>query len=228
MAGSNWPLLQHLDLSSNRLTASVISQLTQLRWSNVETLDLINNPYLGPNAVQELSSGSWPRLKGLAVSGAFKLGLLVQLAASSWPLLETIQINCNYSAPQAGSFAGCWQNIKNLQITFRFPSILGSSWLIEAAWPNLHTLDLSYSNLGRSGMMHLAQGRSPLLSKLDISRLQQSYVLTPFEYANFASLASWPKLTCLGLAHNAMYDECVAQLICGDWPLLTTSDLSYK
>ena len=234
MANSNWPLLRHLDLSSNRLTARSISKLTQLRWSNVETLDLINNPYLESNAIRKLSSGAWPRLRALAVSGTFKLGLFVQVAASSWPLLETIQINCNYSAPQAGSFAGCWRNVKNLQITTRFPSILGtlttpqSSWLTEAAWTNLRTLDLSYSDLGRSGIMHLAQGPWPLLSKLDLSRLQRAYVLTPTEYANFASLSNWPKLTYLSLAHNGMDDECAVQLHNGDWPLLTTLDLSYN
>ena len=89
MAGSDWPLLRHLDLSSNRLTATSISQLTQLRWSNVEILNLINNPYLESNAIQKLSSGSWPRLKGLAVSGTFKLGVFVQVAASSWPYRST-------------------------------------------------------------------------------------------------------------------------------------------
>ena len=102
------------------------------------------------------------------------------------------------------------------------------SWLTEAAWTNLHTLDLSYSDLGRSGIVHLAQGRWPVLSKLDISRLQRTYVLRSSEYASFASLARWPKLTYLSLSHNGMDDECVVQLHSGDWPLLTTLDLSYN
>ena len=236
MAGSNWPLLRHLDLSSNKLTASAISQLTQLRWANLEVLDLSKNPYLDSSAIQKLSSGSWPLLKGLAVGGNFGLGLFAQMTASSWPLLETVQINCNYCAPQVVSFAGCWQNVKNLQIITHLPSpsdkfrsfsMPAVSGLTAAEWTNLQTLDLSCSSLGQSGVMQLAHGQWPLLSKLDISQIANCALLTPDDYADFAQ-GSWPKLTYLSLAHNKMDNDCAMQLAYGDWPLLANIDLSYN
>ena len=103
MAGSNWPPLRHLDLSCNNLTASAISQLTQLRWSSIEVLDLSNIPYLDPNAIQKLSSGAWPLLRALAIGGTFGLGFFAQVTASSWPCLETIQVSARHkpSALQA-------------------------------------------------------------------------------------------------------------------------------
>lgn len=236
MVGSNWPQLQHMDLSCNKLTVSAISQLTQLRWSNLEILDLSSNPYLESNAIRKLSSGSWPLLKGLAIGGSFGLAFFAEVTASSWPLLETIHVNCDYCPPQAVSFAGCWQNVKNLQIVTRLPTPLGSfssfsmpavSGLTEANWTNLQTLDLSRSNLGRSGITQLANGQWPLLHKLDISRMLYPEALTPDEYADFAE-GSWPKLIYLNLAHNKMSDECAVQLTSGDWPLLANIDLSYN
>ena len=236
MAGNNWPLLRHLDLSSNKLTTIAISQLTQLRWSSFEALDLSKNPHLDSNAIRKLSSGPWPLLKGLDVGGTFGLSFFAQVTASSWPLLENIHINCTYCAPQAVSFAGCWQNVKNLKIITRLPTPLGSfgsfsmpalSGLIEADWTNLQTLNLSFSNLGRSGIMQLSNGRWPLLRKLDISGMCHPSLLTHDEYADFAQ-GSWPQLMHLSLAHNELNDECAVQLIDGDWPLLATIDLSYN
>ena len=122
MAGSNWPKLRHLDLSSNRLTAYSISQLTQLRWSSIEALDLRHNPCLNSRAIRKLAFGSWPLLKGLAVGGSFCLPSFAQVAGSSLPLLETIQISCNFAAPGAVSFAGCCPHVKHLQIVTPTPS----------------------------------------------------------------------------------------------------------
>ena len=235
MAGSNWPQLRHLDLSSNKLNASAISQLTQLRWTQLQSLDLDDNSDLDSCAIRKLSCGSWPLLRSLSVSGGFGLGLLVPLAASSWPLLETVQIDCHYCAPQDISFAGCWQNLKNLRITtclpspatrasFSYPAV---SRLTEEQWTNLETLDLSYSDLGQNGLMQLAQGKWPVLSKLNLTKSQQLHDVTPFGYANFA-MGRWPKLTYLSLAENGMSDECAVRLINGDWPLLATLDLSYN
>lgn len=101
------------------------------------------------------------------------------------------------------------------------------SGLTEAQWTNLQTLDLSYSNLGQSGMMHLALGQWPLLSKLDISQIQDCADLTPNDYADLAE-GSWPRLTYLSLAHNGMNDECAVELNSGNWPLLATINLSYN
>ena len=138
-----------------------------------------------------MEAGSWPLLKCLSISGDFGLKLFVQLAASSWPLLETIQTSCNYCAPQAISLAGCWRNVKNLQIMTCDPSQFGSfsmpavSGLTDTEWTNLQALDLCYSDLGPSGFTQLAQGQWPLLGKLNLSQSQR-YVFTPLDYANFA------------------------------------------
>ena len=235
MAGSNWPQLRLLDLSSNKLNASAISQLTQLRCSNIEALDLRHNPYLDSSAIRRLALGSWPLLKALAVGGAFGLGFFAQVAGSSWPLLETIRISCDYRTPQA-VFAGCWPNVKHLQIiahmspplscftSFSVPAVSG---LTEAHWTNLQSLDLSYSNLGSGGFVQLADGQWPLLRKLDISRMQHHGLLSPDHVAAFAE-GDWPMLTYLSLAHNGMNDDCAMELIDGDWPLLATIDLSYN
>ena len=229
MAGKNRPQLRHLDLSSNRLTAYSITQLTQLRWSSIETLDLRYNPGLKYTAIRKLAIGSWPVLKGLAVNGSYDLAFFAQVAGS-WPLLETIQISCDYCVPHAVSFKGCWPNVKHLQIMTPMPSpfdVPAVSSLTEANWANLQSLDLSYSNLGRKGFTQLADGQWPLLRKLDVSRMQHEGLLSPDDVAAFAE-GDWPKLTYLGLAHNGMSDDCAMELIDGDWPLLAVINLSYN
>lgn len=204
-----------------------ISQLPQLSCSSIVTLDLGGNPELDSKAVQKLACGSWPLLKSLPISGKFGLKLFVQVAASAWPLLETVHVTCSYSAPQVISFTDCWQNVRDLQIITRYPAGAASfneqplAGLIQANWPNLRSIDLSYSNLAGQGMMQLALGQWPLLSKLDVGHIRK---LTPFVYASFAS-GSWPQLTYLSFAHHQMGDARAAKLVNANWPKLQTLDL---
>ena len=80
----------------------------------------------------------------------------------------------------------------------------------------MQTLDLSCSGLGTSiGIMQLALGHLPLLSRLNLSQSDPNSHLGPFEHANHAK-GRWPPLTCLGLACNGIYDDCAAQLASAD------------
>lgn len=233
MAGSKWPHLAYLDLSSNKLNASAITALTQLGWSRLAGLQLDNNPDLDSNAIRRLASGSWPFLKHLTISGAFALKDFVRLAASAWPCLESLYLDCDYCPPQTISFAGFGRNLQSLQIQTHYPSQLASFGmpavlgLTQADWPNLRVLDLSSCNhLRSSGFLQLSFGQWPFLSELDVSHSQLSGEdFTPEVY--FA-LGDWPQLTHLCLSHNGMNDECAAELTIADWPKLHTLDLSYN
>lgn len=228
---ANWPLLKDLNLSCNNLTASAMSYLTQLSWTKIAILDLTYNPKLDSKAIEKLAAGSWPCLRSLAIHGSFGLKYFVQVAASSWPLLETVDVQCAYCPPRAVSFAGFAPNARELSIvtfcppvkqgTFGMPAVSG---LTQPHWPNLQTLDLRCSHLGSAGIMQLSVGRWPLLSKLDLTQVQQHSTLPPWVYARLAQ-GNWPQLTYLSLAGHRMDDDCAAELVNADWPKLQTLDL---
>ena len=186
--------------------------------------------------MQKLASGSWPLLKRLAIGGTFELRFFAEVAGSSWPLLETMQLSCGYCAPQVVSkfLQAVERNVKHMQIMARKPSL---RWLLHHLWhasmakpydtgvPNLQSLGLSCSSIIESGFRQLARGRWPLLSKLDISKMHYGSFLLPDDYAAFGD---WPILTYLSLAHNGMNDACAVQLTKGHRPLLATIDLSHN
>ncbi|KAL3135730.1 hypothetical protein ABBQ38_006198 [Trebouxia sp. C0009 RCD-2024] len=235
MAGGNWPRLEHLDLSSNRLNAGAITQLTQYAWTwRLLDLEVHDNPDMDVIAVQKLASGRLLFLRGLGISGGFMLNWFIEEVASAWTRLQSVYLDCDYCPAHDISFAGVWPKLKNLQIKTREPSRRGilakpvRLELSEAEWPNLQSLDLSYSHLDSAGFSQLALGEWPLLSRLDVSHLPFSEdKFKPEHYAVFA-LGSWPRLTDLCLSHNGMDDECAAKLISADWPKLRILDLSYN
>ncbi|KAL3134668.1 hypothetical protein ABBQ32_007676 [Trebouxia sp. C0010 RCD-2024] len=235
MAGGQWPRLEHLDLSSTNLNAEGIAELIQLSRTRISGLELHGNPDIDAKAFRMLVSRIWPFLKGLAISGCFTLNYFVKRAASALRLLESVYLDCNYS-PRAINFAGAWQNMQNIRIKTRYPTSAYVAFLPKplklglkgSAWRNLQSLDLSYSHLGGQGIAQLALGDWPWLCQLDISHLDftdDDYI--PADYADFAS-GTWPQLTHLCLADNAMYDDCAAELIIANWPKLQVLDLSYN
>ncbi|KAL3135731.1 hypothetical protein ABBQ38_006199 [Trebouxia sp. C0009 RCD-2024] len=237
MAGGKWPHLAHLDFSSNKLNADAITQLAWFGWTyRLSGLEVHDNPGMGVNAVRILGSVMWPHLKGLGISGGFELRDFVPLAASAWPHLELLYLECNYCPPLYVSFTGLWQNLQNFQLRTHEPSRHGQLplparlGLLHADWRNLRSLSLSYSHLCGRGFFELAYGDWPLLGSLDVSHLwltEDEHDFLPEDYAGFA-MGYWPQLTHLCLSHNRVNSECAAKLIRANWPKLQTLDLSYN
>lgn len=119
----------------------------------------------------------------LTISGSFGLKQFVQLTGSTWPLLDKLQLLCQYSTPQQVDFEGAYPDLKDLHVCTSCPGGMGSfgipalEGLIQAHWPKLECLDLTGACLDRRGMQQLTCGRWPVLRRLILSNLACSHSL---------------------------------------------------
>ena len=125
-----------------------LSELIQLPWHNLQSLDL-SRSNLGGDGLRQLAGGQWPLLSKLDVSCEISAqhftsatSIYARLAQGSWPRLRYL------------SLAGHGMNDDC------------AAELVNADWPKLQTLDLSYNRITCDGRARLTLGNWPGLQNL--------------------------------------------------------------
>ena len=196
-----WSRMQELYISSQTLHTSDFHQLSQAHWPLLQVLSL-SNTKLNEQGMTEVIKGDWPKLACLDVSYnyddsepygshwvGFDTATTKVLAQGKWPLLEKLNMHCN------------------------FLNAVGMSELVKGDWPLLKVLDVDCYGLNAASVHVLVSGRGvfPLLERLQLTDLSKQYredglfgellahgfLLDTENYATRARLTtstSWPHL----------------------------------
>ena len=194
-----WPLLESLIISHSKVDIAQVKALTEIEWPHLKTLSIEPND----DAIQALMQGNWPQLRDLSLGGS---GLsdngLQQISICTWSTLERLQLFlCEVSA-----------------MTMR--------GIVEAYLPVLKELSLMnvalllLERFNGDLFTALAQGRWPLLSRLELATVNGS----PGCVETLAS-ANWPclqtvilKVLDIALLEFLITDADVPALVAAPWP----------
>lgn len=191
------PLLQHLNLSHNKLRPAAIQQLVQGNWPSLSTLNLAST--FGGNHVPEhdivascqyLATANWLQLTEIDVSvNSLPSTAVAELAKARWPALQSISI----SGGTHGPF------IKHLA---------------EASWTALRALELHCARVGTGNAQSLQQ---PCWSQLTRLNLRCSLNFNPEEgdlamSIQLIAAGHWPQLAVSNVT-TAVQTACYHSLI---------------
>ena len=154
LLSANYPLLEHIDLSRNRLQleAGVAFANAAAQWPNLRMLNLSRN-YISSLGWQRLATAHFLNLEELLLGGVEGTELdppavraLREAASRHWPRLRTLQLTYNFDLDISGFFTeGGWNALESLVLSGYSESIYNelrdavSSQLL----PSLKKLDLS-------------------------------------------------------------------------------------
>lgn len=213
-----WPLLEFLELATNDLQPSDFGLVNKAHWPLVKVLDFSNNGGSAseaprPHASCGMSDKIRQQLQVLDLQNCnFGLAEVASVCQGRYPQLTLLNLSANQMCEQAMKV------------------------LMASPWPNLHFLNLSWSDVDDVGIGHLVQGHSklPNLEFLDlVGNLLTVQALEVLLKAN------WPNLAHLMLNRNRLGtgpivlvnghvlvltddDTIVPQWIRQQWPRLTT------
>jgi len=187
-----WPLLESLTVSMHRLDIAQVTALTEIDWPLLQTLCI--EPFY--DAVPALIKGNWPELKDLSMGyGLDKRGL-----------------GCLSNLP--------WSTLQRLQLKLCRVSPCGIHSLIQAHLPRLQELSFVYiiwntegEDSGEDCFAMLAQGKWPLLSKLELKSMSASH-----EGIRHLATGQWPKLQTVILKRFNITDADMPLLVQANWP----------
>ena len=197
------PLLQTLNMCSNKLNAEAMSFLVKGNWPRLTSLDLSHNS-LDTDAIQVLGEASpWPLLQKLNLSNnKLGSGAIAHLISTNWPNLHYLDLRFNQMDILAVSelVKGKWPEITHLFLGRHIAQdaihiLVKEPTANKIEWPNLQELDLSCNHLNAAAIGKLLRG-------------------------------NWPWLHTLSLWGNALGASATSKLSKGNWPQLKYLDLS--
>jgi len=241
----NWPLLETLDLSNNKLDASSTEVLAHGLWPKLKSLN-----------ISQMGVGHWNRNYD-AASLASVPGHLIQ---GDWPLLESLILNSVDIDAQGISvlIKGNWPLLKELSLCDNLFSLAWLPLLSQAAWPLVRkffitlfydhrcsrfgydpnqtadaisrlmrvdwqleelllpgTNHLCSDNLSVNAMDSLVNSDMKSLTGLDLT----GYMLEGYSVAMLAE-SKWPQLVRLCLNTHNLDAYTAGSLVDIDWPVL--------
>ena len=170
VAASSWPLLERVHVSCAYSPPQAVSFAGFAPNAKLLHIMTCNHPAtkgsFGMPALLGLTQAHWPKLQTLDLSFSLLDGDgISQLAVGHWPLLNKLDISqhrycCgSLGPPSYASLAqGSWPQLTYLSLARHGMNDDCAAELVNADWPKLHTLDLSYNRITPDGRTRLAQG----------------------------------------------------------------------
>ena len=151
---------------------------------------------LEPEAMAVLSHGHWPLLQclNLACNNIGERGMK-SFSLCPWPALEVLQLNeVGMSAQMVIHLTRAnLPHLTSLNLSYNNMEAC-INILTEGRWPQLGTLELSWSNLSSACLAQLVRGAWPNLKRLDLSN-NNMLIASIGDFRN----AAWPLLANLNL-----------------------------
>ena len=220
----NWPKLNHLNLSSNKIGDEGIKLLVQGNWPKLDHLSLFSNE-ISDEGIQRIIEGNWPFLKTLDLdyTKVTMRGLFSTFISKNWPHLNEIKWTDRSfisSYPkrehfEQGLFQKNWPLLE--EFDFSYGKITKKEiYLIvnKCTWPRLKHLNLSSNDkIDDEALQILTQGNWPFLEILDLEMTK----ITANGLLNLILKNNWPHLNEIKCRFDKKFGQSLLQR---NWPLL--------
>lgn len=218
LSQASWSLLTTLNMSRNGLDSYAVHYLIQGKWPHLCTLDLSHNP-LGSQGIKWLREAQWPLLQNLMLNDVqLNDDAAKEVAQIDWPQLRHLELCYNQLGSDTSFVAEAqWRGLSTLDLSNNGLHGVSLASLDRDKLPSLQRLRLAHNSISDAELLQLASAQCSQLTHLDLSNC---YICDPV-------LGMYPNLRWLSLAHNCLTpsDDMLMHLATGA-PLLAVLDLS--
>ena len=218
LAGSNWPLLEHLSAVGWGFLRFFDDSSGHCRWPKLKSLAV--------SYISGQSGSVLPNVQSVELSEVTSPGCIGNLLDKQLPALQKLMLHLherNICMP-----VEVFQLVNNAPVLSELVlpgQRLGQSSfapLLQATW-SLCILDLSHNCISSAAMEYIAACDWPSLRKLSLAgnELDHSAIYRLI-------CGQWPALESLDLSDNGLDDVAVQHLVKGQWPHLRILALSVK
>ena len=219
LAHFDWPCLQCLNLSNNRLDCAAMEQLVRISWPNLRRLDLGKNQLDGA-AMTVFMEGNWLALEELILdenTGLCAAGIASISKAKCKNLTELSLRKVKLDMESVIAVRLMNTRLKSLYLGSTDITAAALSELTSVSWPFLQHLSLFGNRLTADAIVKLALAdlHFPRLDCLDLGGNKLDAAA-----ACVLAQCQWPRLQHLALNHNQLDNAAMIFLAKGSWPAL--------